>query len=379
MELLLSTDRSRYSLLHPVIGFRLRGLPTADDAAEENRYGRYAFYIDGKQVDRVQGDPRQYEIRLLDFRDRFGERVPVSFQLTYQPVGRIDGAEHPSLQSNPIALELDLRDMEILKSPMGVDSQYLLHQQRVYFLSNWCEGRRQWRLQANAETAQALHASSSGQRYLRDNTTVYSNGRALKGLDPASFRVLNGIFASDGQTVITSYGNAKVVDPSTFVVLDDGNQDLGTVDRVVSGYARDACQGYWFTNSTDSRHAMVIRACKHPASLESLGKGVARDHDHVYLEGARIPSADPHTWRPINRLYSRDAKHLFYLTRKLVGADPDTFKVLESRDPLDTSYWSRDKTGHYCRWEAASPEAYQHEINGEPNRPLTTQDGAGTC
>lgn len=356
MDLHLVTDRSRYTLARPVIRFQQPCIG----------HGHYGFYVDDRRVEETVGQPRQYELSLLDFRDRIGECFWIDFHFTYRPIGRFEDAQRAAVASNRVALELDLQGVKILNTASGEASRYLEYQGQVYFASGWPQGRRQWRVSANATSAQALQGFSKGQCYLRDHATVFSDGRALKGLNPETFSILNGIFASDGKTVITSYGNAKVADPHSFVVLDDGHQDITDNDGVVSGYARDAANGYWFTNATSSKHATVLRACKQPASLESLGNGFARDCDHVYLEGARIPAADPQTWQRINRLYSRDAKHVFYLTRKL-EADPATFEALESSHSLEFSYWGRDGTNYYCRWEVASSEEYQREINAASN------------
>ncbi|MEN5202925.1 DKNYY domain-containing protein [Stenotrophomonas sp. TWI700] len=368
MDLQLVTDRSRYTLARPVIRFQQLDIGL----------GHYDFYVDGRRVETTVGQPREYELRLLDFRDRIGECFLVDLHITYRPGGRSEGAERTAVASNTVTLELDLRDIKILTTASGIASQYLEYQGQVYFISADREGRKQWRLQADATSAKALQGLSKGQCYLRDHAAVFSDGRALKGLNPETFSILNGIFASDGKTVITLYGNAKVTDPQSFVVLDDGHQDITDNECVISGYARDKANGYWFTNSTSSKHAMVIRACKQPASLESLGNGFARDCDHVYLEGVRIPAADPQTWQRINRLYSRDAKHVFYLTRKL-EADPDTFQALESFDPLESSYWGRDRTNYYCRWEVTNCENYQRDVHEAPNRPQMAIEGTDEC
>lgn len=368
MDLQLVTDRKTYTLSHFVIRFKQPCIG----------HGHYEFYVDDRRVEDTVGQPRQYVLRLLDFWDRIGECFLVNFHITYRPAGRSEGAERAAVASNIVTLELDLRDIKILSTVSGEASLYLEYQGQVYFASWWYQGRRQWRLPADATSAQALQGFSKGQCYLRDHASVFSDGRALKGLNPETFSILNGIFASDGKTVITSYGNAKVTDPQSFVVLDDGHQDITDNECVVSGYARDEANGYWFTNSTSSKHAMVIRACKQPASLESLGNGFARDCDHVYLEGVRIPAADPQTWQRINRLYSRDAKHVFYLTRKL-EADPDTFQALESFNPLESSYWGRDRTNYYCRWEVTNCENYQRDVHEAPNRPQMAVEGTDEC
>lgn len=67
----------------------------------------------------------------------------------------------------------------------------------------------------------------------------------------------------------------------------------------------------------------------------------AKDAEHVYVEGAVIPGADPKTFVPLCGLsvdrdsscgYGKDARHVYAYTRVLPGADPRTFVSLVSNN-----------------------------------------------
>jgi hypothetical protein len=70
-------------------------------------------------------------------------------------------------------------------------------------------------------------------------------------------------------------------------------------------------------------------------------KEYAADQKSVYHRNLRIQSADPASFRRIDRFYWRDANSVFFVDAEIPGADPETFK------PLSKYPWSRDKTDVY--------------------------------
>jgi|GEM_PF-4897110 len=185
----------------------------------------------------------------------------------------------------------------------------------------------------------------------------FSKKRAPKGL----LTGLNAVFYRTEDDVFTNYGRAKVDDPASFEVVDMGHPSLygsqDTREGYMCSYARDAGAAYFFCESTSTKHAIKLRACKTPGRLESLGQSYARDDKNVYLEGRVIKGADPASFQRISGRHARDKSGIWYLDMPIEGADPDTFEVLD--DPIhapfevDRKYgsnWSRDSAHEYDGW-----------------------------
>jgi hypothetical protein len=111
--------------------------------------------------------------------------------------------------------------------------------------------------------------------YVEDSRTVYVNGNAIKGADPASFRVVRGAYATDADHVYYFDGSVADADAVTFKVLAEP-------------YARDAAHAYWM--------------------------------------GKVIPGADPSSFVVLNASFecTADAAHAFYENVQIEGFDPST-------------------------------------------------------
>lgn len=160
--------------------------------------------------------------------------------------------------------------------------------------------------------------------FIKDDQRVYRKGVLLRGIDPEGFCVLDSIYIGNRQVIYTPYGDAKVAHPETFEVLDDGTGPLGS-----KGYGRDEEFVYYFTHSTETRHAIRLKGCKNPAAFSILSENYTKDDQHVYLWNTIIKKADPETFSLLGGYYACDDKHIFWRD-KVLHADKASFRVLEA-------------------------------------------------
>lgn len=143
--------------------------------------------------------------------------------------------------------------------------------------------------------------------FIKDKQRIYRKGVLLRGITPDGFHVFNSAYIGNHQIIYTPYGDAKVAHPDTFEVLDDGGNP-----NYPQGYGKDEEFVYFFTSSTDTRHAVRLKACKNPSSFSLLTFDYAKDDQHVYYDRAIVKSAIPQSFFVLDNGYSRDEKHIFW-------------------------------------------------------------------
>lgn len=163
--------------------------------------------------------------------------------------------------------------------------------------------------------------------FIIDKQRVYRMGFLLRGITPEGFRVHNVVYVGNHQVIYTPSGNAKIEHPESFEVLDDGGVSQGRV--FPQSYGRDKEFVYFFTGSTDTRHAVRLKACKNPAAFSVLDWGYAKDDAHVYCEHSTVKKANPKTFTVLKDYYACDDKHVYFSSR-MFEADITTFEVLEN-------------------------------------------------
>ena len=263
-------------------------------------------------------------------------------------------------QISPIQLSLDLEHVEALLTSTGEASNYIRLGKQVYYISPYCSAYEKpyKKIGLDLGSYQVLDC-----QYVKDNKRVFRDGRPQKGVSPDSFNVFNRVFAGSKDVILTTYGNAKVDVPSSFEVLDDGDQFIykeTQPDGYRAGYGRDNTYVYFFCESTSTPHASKVRAAKDPQSFRSVGRAYGVDEQNVYLEGRRIKLAEASSWQLLERGYSRDDKHVFYYSRVVDGADVASFIVDNSIE--DVYCIGRDKANIYINGEAinqADPDTWQ--------------------
>lgn len=285
----------------------------------------------------------------LDFGSLYrGNAVIETFEFQMAATLLVDGQSLPAT-SEPFWLEVDFRQTSPLPTPDGTRSHYIRDGERVLYVSSNSrayEGRAKV-LRVDGRTARVLN-----EQYLVDDASVFRDGRQQRKVNARRFRVLNRIFAGDDRMILTTYGDAKVADPGSFEVLDDGTNTQSfsaTRGGYRGGFARDRHYLYFFDESTSGAHAIRVRGCKSPETFVSLSDGYGRDEGNVFLESSCLKGADPSSWSSLNPLFSCDRSAVFYLNQRIEDADPGSFEVLEAPDGQGKarSPWGKDGTHYY--------------------------------
>lgn len=81
----------------------------------------------------------------------------------------------------------------------------------------------------------------------------------MRGITPDDFHKYNAFYIGNHQVIFTPNGDAKIAHPSSFEALDDG---LPHVEYFPYSYGRDAEYAYFFTGSTETRHAVKLKGSK---------------------------------------------------------------------------------------------------------------------
>ena len=197
--------------------------------------------------------------------------------------------------------------------------------------------------------------------FIKDKERVYRRGVLLRGITPEGFHVFNPAYIGNHQIIYTPYGDAKIAHPETFEILDDGIGMYGP-----EGYGRDAEFVYFFTYSTETRHAVRLKTCKKPAAFTILTDGYTKDDERVYFCQVTVKRAIPQSFAVLSDGYARDDKHIFWRDQllkakvqnlvilgdgyacddkhifwgnRLVDADFDSFRVMEDGDAEDNYHY----------------------------------------
>ena len=173
--------------------------------------------------------------------------------------------------------------------------------------------------------------------FIKDKERVYRRGVLLRGIAPADFHVYNGVYIGNHQVIYTPYGDAKIAHPASFEALDDG-MPHGKIFPY--SYGRDEEFVYFFTGSTDTKHAIRLKACHDPKTFSVLSGQFAKDDKHVYAQDQILKKADPATFEVLKHGYARDDKHVYFVNR-MIEADGKTFTVLEDR-------YAKDRLHLFC-------------------------------
>lgn len=143
--------------------------------------------------------------------------------------------------------------------------------------------------------------------FIKDKLRVYRMGTLLRGISPEGFHVLNPAYIGNHQVIYTPYGDAKIAHPESFEVLDGGIGRFGP-----EGYGRDREFVYFFTYSTDTRHAVRLRGCKNPAAFSLLSGGYATDGEKVFYYQSVVKRADPKTFVALGDNSGEDSRYIFH-------------------------------------------------------------------
>ena len=143
----------------------------------------------------------------------------------------------------------------------------------------------------------------------------WSDGRVLSD-DPAHFVIISNLdhylFTKDAKTVHVNGSPVGQADPATFRVLG-------------GAYATDGQRVFYFTDRIPDAGV---------ASFRPLEAPYAGDAERVYWMGKTIDGADPATFRVLNADFecSADAEHAYYRKAVIADADPRSFPSGTRRD-----------------------------------------------
>lgn len=158
------------------------------------------------------------------------------------------------------------------------------------------------RIKIDFETMEVLNHD-----FIKDRQRVYRKGVLLRGITPEGFHVFNPAYIGNHQVIYTPYGDAKIAHPETFETLDAGMGMYGP-----EGYGRDTEFVYFFTYSTETRHAVRLKTCKNPAAFTILSNGYTKDDEHVYAGQVTIKRAISQSFVVLRDGYACDDKHIFW-------------------------------------------------------------------
>ena len=158
--------------------------------------------------------------------------------------------------------------------------------------------------------------------FIKDKQRVYRKGMLLSGITPEGFHIFNPAYIGNHQVIYTPYGNEKIARPETFETLDNGIGVHGP-----EGYGRDAEFVYFFTYSTETRHAVRLKTCKNPAAFTVLSDGYTKDDERVYFWQVTVKRAISQSFAVLSDGYSRDDKHIFWRDQ-LLKTNVQNFLIL---------------------------------------------------
>jgi len=183
--------------------------------------------------------------------------------------------------------------------------------------------------------------------YAKDATHVWYTGGAysgdtaslIAGADASTFRETQSVDAGPlGEDKSHVYFRSSMVpdaDPNTFSIISDPNSTQ-TV------YAKDAAHVWlldWhYTDSAGQVFSPIQGA--DPATFAYVGEmdsceggcpipHIAKDANHVYLDGKVSPDVDAATYTYLSPAYQKDKNHVYLDGAVLAGADPATFEAVE--------------------------------------------------
>ncbi len=113
----------------------------------------------------------------------------------------------------------------ILKDQSGRPSGYRECDGEVCWMPQRQSYEREYRLvKIEPATMEVLNHD-----FIKDGERVYRQGKLLRGVSPAGFRVINAIYTGGPGGIWSIYGDAGICHPESFVALDDGGVPEGAV------------------------------------------------------------------------------------------------------------------------------------------------------
>lgn len=163
--------------------------------------------------------------------------------------------------------------------------------------------------------------------YACDDISVFFHTIKSSKIDRKTFKVLNSNFCVDSKNAYFVVTPIKGADPKSFRVLDSSLEADSSGNFLQAGYAADN-KSVWFASG-----AGIFRVKNaDPASFVSLGNRFGYDCERVYFQHAMLPSADRVSWRHWRGNLSIDKVSVFFTNKKVSTVDRASVKLLVADD-----------------------------------------------
>ena len=166
---------------------------------------------------------------------------------------------------------------------------------------------------------------------------------AIQGADPATFKVLNGSYATDRKTAYFKDKQILGSQPETFVAMSEiyakDQNHVFYQDQVVNGADPNTfgtAQDDFGRDKTDIYlHARAIQACD-PPSFKWLKSPWQVDSMCAYHRGIIVKNADPKTFVPLGYFFAKDRQRVYSSV---------TYSAIDGADPMSFTVGSYDGSG----------------------------------
>lgn len=222
-------------------------------------------------------------------------------------------------------------------------SGYHVDGAKVWYLENWTSKPFEV-AGVDASTFQCPLPKDASETYARDRHRVYLRGRALAGVDPATFEILDGSYSRDASHVYR--GETRICDdPAHFEVLSANfvknskvvyrlypqvevqTTDVASFRKLAEneGYSYFADRSQVYVNGNPIEGA-------DPASFTVVQGGHGRDARRAYYFDSPLPEGTLlESYQVLTGQYSRDARRVYFMEWVMEGADPVTFEVTDAK------------------------------------------------
>ena len=170
--------------------------------------------------------------------------------------------------------------------------------------------------------------------WAKDASSVFANGRHVRGAHAASFVPLDALFGIDRESI---YAGSTCI---------EGN--ARTIRVLGRGYAIDDRHAHFAELRLGWLVACWTIETADPKSLTVLAHGWATDATHAYCGGHVVADADPRRLVPLTPTLATDGARVFASTRVIEHADAATFRALDdahygvdARGVFHGKYWGR--------------------------------------
>ena len=208
----------------------------------------------------------------------------------------------------------------------------------------------------NGKALEGVDAASfeaiADEEYYKDKKAVYYNQRLIERADPKTFQVLREHYAKDKQHVFHREHTVEGADPKTFRLLKEGyardDVHLFVRTRLLSKYpgSFQILDDQPFMLYVTDGHNIFISGIKvegaDAASFEILGDGYARDKHNAYYKRSIIVGAKAASFVAFNKFYSKDESRAYYQGEPMADAHAPSFEVHK-----DIDNEAKDRDGYF--------------------------------